>query len=63
MDVLADAFMPVGIIFSTFQGELRVETQQVLVRPDAGENERPLFDIDRGFSMFPYYDIHALIIA
>jgi U4/U6.U5 tri-snRNP-associated protein 2 len=36
-----------SIIFSTFQGELRVETQQVLVRPDAGENERPLFDIDR----------------
>lgn len=25
-----------------------METQQVLVRPDAGENERPLFDIDRG---------------
>lgn len=38
----------IGIIFSTFQGELRVETQQVLVRPDAGENERPKFDIDRG---------------
>ncbi|KAF9469721.1 cysteine proteinase [Collybia nuda] len=36
-----------SIIFTTFQGELRVETQQVLVRPDAGENERPLFDIDR----------------
>ena len=42
-----------GIIFSTFQGELRVETQQVLVRPDAGENERPLFDIDRGAMIFP----------
>lgn len=25
-----------------------METQQVLVRPDAGENERPKFDIDRG---------------
>lgn len=37
-----------GIIFSTFQGELRVETQQVLVRPDSGENEKPRFDIDRG---------------
>ncbi|RDB29431.1 putative mRNA-splicing protein ubp10 [Hypsizygus marmoreus] len=36
-----------SIIFSTFQGELRVETQQVLVRPDAGENEKPRFDIDR----------------
>ncbi|TFK41921.1 spindle pole body protein [Crucibulum laeve] len=36
-----------SIIFSTFQGELRVETQQVLVRPDAGENEKPQFDIDR----------------
>jgi U4/U6.U5 tri-snRNP-associated protein 2 len=27
---------------------LRVETQQVVVRPDAGENEKPRFDIDRG---------------
>lgn len=36
-----------SIIFSTFQGELRIETQQVLVRPDAGGNEKPRFDIDR----------------
>ncbi|KAG2022781.1 ubiquitin C-terminal hydrolase Ubp10 [Coprinopsis cinerea AmutBmut pab1-1] len=36
-----------SIIFKTFQGELRVETQQVVVRPDAGENEKPRFDIDR----------------
>jgi len=35
-------------MFSTFQGELRVETQQVLVRPDVGDNEKPRFDIDRG---------------
>ncbi|EDR15242.1 spindle pole body protein [Laccaria bicolor S238N-H82] len=34
-------------IFSTFQGELRLETQQVLVRPDVGENDKPRFDIDR----------------
>lgn len=34
-------------IFSTFQGELRVETQQVLVRPDQGDDEKPHFDIDR----------------
>jgi hypothetical protein len=27
---------------------LRVETQQVVVRPDAGENAKPRFDIDRG---------------
>lgn len=40
-----------GIIFHTFQGELRVEAQQVLVRPDLGENERPRFDIDRGRSL------------
>ncbi len=40
-----------GIIFHTFQGELRVEAQQVLVRPDLGENERPRFDIDRGKSL------------
>ncbi|PFH52319.1 hypothetical protein AMATHDRAFT_140601 [Amanita thiersii Skay4041] len=36
-----------SIIFSTFQGELRAETQQVLIRPDAGGNEKPRFDIDR----------------
>ncbi|KIJ66365.1 hypothetical protein HYDPIDRAFT_150786 [Hydnomerulius pinastri MD-312] len=36
-----------SIIFSTFQGELRVETQQVIVRPDDGGNEKPKFDIDR----------------
>jgi U4/U6.U5 tri-snRNP-associated protein 2 len=36
-----------SVIFSTFQGELRVETQQVLVRPDVGENQKPRFDIDR----------------
>lgn len=39
-----------GIIFTTFQGELRLETQQVLVRPDSGPNEKPKFDIDRGMS-------------
>ncbi|KAF9486376.1 spindle pole body protein [Pholiota conissans] len=36
-----------SIIFRTFQGEVRVETQQVLVRPDSGQNEKPKFDIDR----------------
>lgn len=36
-----------SIIFSTFQGELRAETQQVLVRPDVGGTEKPRFDIDR----------------
>ncbi|KIM88765.1 hypothetical protein PILCRDRAFT_813741 [Piloderma croceum F 1598] len=36
-----------SIVFSTFQGELKLETQQVLIRADAGENERPMFDIDR----------------
>ncbi|KAH7915709.1 hypothetical protein BJ138DRAFT_1076772 [Hygrophoropsis aurantiaca] len=39
-----------SIIFSTFQGELRMETQQVLVRPDAGESEKPRFDIARDIS-------------
>jgi hypothetical protein len=38
----------IGIIFSTFQGQVRTETQQVVVRPDASENEKPVFDIDRG---------------
>lgn len=32
----------------SFQGELRVETQQVIVRPDEGSNQKPQFDIDRG---------------
>ncbi|KAF7337622.1 putative mRNA-splicing protein ubp10 [Mycena sanguinolenta] len=36
-----------SIIFTTFQGQLRVETQQVLLRSDAGENEKPRFDIAR----------------
>lgn len=36
-----------SIIFSTFQGELRVETQQVVVRPDSTGSEKPQFDIDR----------------
>ncbi|KAF8910041.1 hypothetical protein CPB84DRAFT_1764448 [Gymnopilus junonius] len=36
-----------SIIFRTFQGELRLETQQVVVRPESGPNEKPKFDIDR----------------
>ncbi|KAI0361116.1 cysteine proteinase [Trametes cingulata] len=36
-----------SVIFSTFQGEVRMETQQILVRPDTGANEKPRFDIDR----------------
>ncbi|KAI0094499.1 spindle pole body protein [Irpex rosettiformis] len=36
-----------SVIFSTFQGELRMETQQVLVRSNIQESAKPLFDIDR----------------
>ncbi|KAJ7292884.1 hypothetical protein C8J57DRAFT_1550450 [Mycena rebaudengoi] len=36
-----------SIIFTTFQGELRVDNQQVVLRSDAGENEKPRFDIAR----------------
>ncbi|PPQ72468.1 hypothetical protein CVT24_003092 [Panaeolus cyanescens] len=36
-----------SIIFRTFQGELRMETQQVLISPESGPNEKPKFDIDR----------------
>lgn len=36
-----------SIIYSTFQGELRMETQQVIVRPDSNGDEKPKFDIDR----------------
>ncbi|KAJ7610971.1 cysteine proteinase [Roridomyces roridus] len=35
-----------SIIFTTFQGELRVEKQQVLLRSDFGD-EKPRFDISR----------------
>ncbi|KAF8320515.1 spindle pole body protein [Cantharellus anzutake] len=35
-----------SIIYSTFQGEVRIDTQQVLVKADM-DNERPYFDIDR----------------
>jgi hypothetical protein len=37
-----------GVVYTSFQGELRVETQQVFVRPDEGSNQKPQFDIDRG---------------
>ncbi|KAL5495031.1 UBP10 [Sanghuangporus weigelae] len=36
-----------SIIYLTFQGELRMETQQVLVKPEGETNHRPQFDIDR----------------
>lgn len=36
-----------SVIFSTFQGQVRTETQQVVVRPDLGGGEKPRFDIDR----------------
>ncbi|KAB5592447.1 Spindle pole body protein [Ceratobasidium theobromae] len=36
------------VIYSTFQGEVRLETQQVITKADAASGERPKFDIDRG---------------
>lgn len=39
-----------GIIFATFQGELRMETQQVLLREEEDKSHKPQFDIDRGMS-------------
>lgn len=36
-----------SVIFSTFQGVLRMETQQVVVRSNATDGQKPLFDIDR----------------
>jgi len=36
-----------SVIFSTFQGELRMETQQVVVRSNVLGDEKPRFDIDR----------------
>lgn len=35
-------------MFSTFQGEFRMDTQQVVVRSNIRGDEKPLFDIDRG---------------
>ncbi|KAH8099693.1 spindle pole body protein [Cristinia sonorae] len=36
-----------SIIFSTFQGDFRMETQQVVVRSNRSGSDKPLFDIDR----------------
>ncbi|CCO30960.1 putative mRNA-splicing protein ubp10 AltName: Full=Probable inactive ubiquitin-specific-processing protease 10 [Rhizoctonia solani AG-1 IB] len=36
-----------SIIYSAFQGEVRLETQQVIVTADAGSGVKPHFDIDR----------------
>ncbi|KAF8512369.1 spindle pole body protein [Hysterangium stoloniferum] len=36
-----------SVIYTTFQGELRAETQQVIVRPEEGTNQKPRFDIAR----------------
>lgn len=39
--------MSAGIIYKTFQGDLRIETQQYVVKPES-RNKRPEFDVDRG---------------
>ncbi|KDN35800.1 hypothetical protein RSAG8_11297, partial [Rhizoctonia solani AG-8 WAC10335] len=36
-----------SMIYSTFQGEVRLETQQVIVKADAASGVKPHFDIDR----------------
>lgn len=36
-----------SVIYSTFQGEVRLETQQVILKTDAENGEKPHFDIDR----------------
>lgn len=43
----------VGMIYRTFQGELRLEAQHVKVNKDAFGVSRPQFDIDRGASACP----------
>lgn len=48
LEHLADQSSDIGIIFSTFQGELRTETQQIVVKQEDSDKYRPLFDIDRG---------------
>lgn len=43
-----------GIIYSTFQGELRIDDQQVLKTGEYGT--KPKFDLDRGLSPFsPFF--------
>lgn len=37
-----------GIIFSTFQGHLRQEAQNIIVRPDRDSDPKPQFDFGRG---------------
>lgn len=38
----------VAVIYSTFQGDLRMEMQQVIVKGDDEGAARPVFDIARG---------------
>lgn len=40
--------MGLAIIYESFQGELRMEMQQVRVKGDDEGASRPVFDIDRG---------------
>jgi U4/U6.U5 tri-snRNP-associated protein 2 len=44
-------FRFVGIIYQTFQGDLKIETQKIVIEKDAGGNEKPRFDISRGKSI------------
>ena len=37
-----------GIIHRIFQGEVKVEQQSVIVKENADEKDRLLFDVDRG---------------
>jgi U4/U6.U5 tri-snRNP-associated protein 2 len=51
-----------GIIFSTFQGQLRQDMQNILVRPETGSDAKPQFDIERGeFGRF--FSIHIKLIV
>jgi U4/U6.U5 tri-snRNP-associated protein 2 len=36
-----------SVIYAAFQGEMKIEDQAIIIKPDA-RNERPTFDIDRG---------------
>jgi hypothetical protein len=42
-----------GIIYQTFQGDLKIETQKIVIEKDAGGNEKPRFDISRGEPTLP----------
>lgn len=55
-----------GVIYKAFQGDLKVETQQYVVKADSGGSKRPQFDIGRGtialHSLFLLKDVFIVFL-